>query len=354
MNKLIFFALCIISTIVIFYSFTKLHKLDSNNSIVTQNSTLSQESKVPVLANEDIRYTPKIFSFLPTWVNSIPLLANVRYMYFASNTKALITNKSYADASSYITLSVTNKDEAFAFVTDKAAYTQTLTKYVDLLKTNNKKGLVLNIEFLPEILQPARESFVELVRAYKKELSKQDLELYVVVYGDTYYKNRPYNIAQIAKESDSILIMFYDLYRSNTEAGPSFPLYGKQEYGYDIESAITQFEQDIPKDKLIPVYPLYGYRWIVDKTGKPIKKGTAITQYQYQNLLNTTCKNQVCTQKLDELSRSEVLQYTNEEGDNVVVWIETLQSLKDKQEFMNKRGIYHRAYFAEGYGDISR
>lgn len=87
--------------------------------------------------------------------------------------------------------------------------------------------------------------------------------LSIDVYADAVKKVRLWNLKKMSREVDKVIIMAYDFTRqTSVRAGPVAPLGGAPDkYEYDVSTAVKDFLQIIPKEKIILGVPFYGYDW---------------------------------------------------------------------------------------------
>lgn len=164
-----------------------------------------------------------------------------------------------------------------------------------------------------------------------------------------FYRKRPYDISFINSHSDEIMVMAYDFHKSGGEPGPNFPLDKGASYGYDFKTMIHDFLQYVPSQKLTVIFGMYGYDWIVDDNGLPIKPARALTYNQiYANYLSR-CNEKDCKITPDPESAETKITFEDESGDNDIIWFEDQGSVKRKEEYLEQKGIGSVAYWAEGY-----
>lgn len=334
-----------ITTVV--YTFTKAKKQYKQIDVSVQTS---QKNK-----NNFLEYNKKKFLFIPDWTKQMQstLSENTNCIFFSS--KQLSLEEKYpasfingcSKTTRYITLSITDKQYAEDIMKDTSKQTSLIYDYVNFIKNNNIEGIVLDIELYPTLLQPYTNEFTLFTTRLYKDLLAVNKKLYVVVYGDTYQKSRPYDIEALAKVSDGIMIMIYDLYRSNTDVGPSFPLFGKDIYGYDIEELFKRVKKDVTEDKIIPIYGAYGYTWIVDKNDNPIKRGKAVSINELNKMLKE-CK-QNCITYTDNIVHTTIIKNTTKD-DVQITYADSLEQIKEKISYAASQQIYHIGIFAYGYG----
>lgn len=164
----------------------------------------------------------------------------------------------------------------------------------------------------------------------------------MTIYGDTFYRKRPYDIKSIGSSLDELMIMAYDFSKSYGEPGPNFPHEGQEQYGYDLKTMIEDFANLVPREKLTVIFGMYGYDWTVDDKERPLKQAQALSFNEIKKKYPENCSN--CT-----TSRDELAQETKIVAGDHVIWFEDSTSAQKKQEYLKSQGIGNFAYWAYGY-----
>jgi len=90
----------------------------------------------------------------------------------------------------------------------------------------------------------------------------------VSVYASAIKEPKIYDINSVSQNSDGIFMMAYDFgYSGSDSAIPTAPLYGHKEgkYWYDVSTAVEDFLNHMPAEKLILGVPYYGYNYSVSQ-----------------------------------------------------------------------------------------
>ena len=93
-----------------------------------------------------------------------------------------------------------------------------------------------------------------------------DSKLTVSVYAGSAKTPMLYDISELGKNADGVFMMAYDFANaSSDDAMPTAPLYGHEsgKYWYDVASAVSDFLNFMPSNKLILGVPYYGYNYPV-------------------------------------------------------------------------------------------
>ncbi len=217
-------------------------------------------------------------------------------------------------------------------------------------------GIALDLEtgtIINTAIEGQLNMFVQKLYTSEKQNYRK---LNVLVYGDTFYRKRPYDIQYIGNHSDGIMIMAYDFHKSRGEPGPNFPLSGKDKYGYDLKVMTNDFLRYVPADKITVIFGMFGYDWAVDEKKRPIKPGEALSLKEITAQFITRCKWQNCTVTRDDQSAETEVDYVNSVvQDNYgfedfhVVWFEDEQSVAAKESYLKTQGVGSFAFWTAGY-----
>lgn len=224
--------------------------------------------------------------------------------------------------------------------------TYIIDQSIDIAKQNKFNGLVIDLELsaLPfDSLVQQINSFNDRFRQITK---KNKLSYGIMMYGDVFYRARPFDMKYLSGISDQIYVMAYDLHKANGDPGPNFPMYNSD---YDLEKMINSFLTVTAPDKLTVVWGLFGYDWQVNETGIATLTAQSLSFLQIKRKFLTKCDFSVCVISRDKDSAETVIHYQDNENSKHVVWFDDLQSVKQKQTFLLSKGISHFGYWAWSY-----
>ncbi len=364
MNKNIKFSI-IIFLILIFILVIYFFDKKENRPIKKNTETSKDKTSLIKENNKTIQVTEITKSiFIPYWsLNSIGYLNNYdRVIYFGLSGKVNGIDKNdqgytnlekfnnlNIDMEKYLTLRMTNTDENIRILKDKNAMTQIIEQTLKIAKENHFRGVVLDLEmsvlFGNEIPNQINYFSNEL---YKK-LKENNIKYSIAIYGDVFYRKRPYDIQNLAKNSEEIMIMAYDFHKSIGEPGPNFPLNGKENYNYDMEVMINDFLRIVPQDKITVIFGLYGYDWIVDEKQRPIKPAVSLSLNQIKDKYLNNCIEPKCKIARDKASKENKINVKDLDGRDHIIWFEDERSVEEKIKFLRSLGISNFAYWAYSY-----
>lgn len=210
-------------------------------------------------------------------------------------------------------------------------------------------GIVLDFELSALSFNSVMQKINSFYKEFYENTKQKNLLFYTTIYGDIFYRLRPYDIATLGSYADKILIMTYDFHKSNGEPGPNFPLGGKEVYGYDYKSLIHDFEQKVTKEKILYVFGLFGYDWILDEDNKPVGGATSLSFNEAKNKFRLPCVFKNCIVTRDEKSAETRVEYTDSQSRNHIVWFEDIDSMSKKRDYLKQHKIHSFGFWAYSY-----
>lgn len=249
----------------------------------------------------------------------------------------------------FLALEMTDSDSNAAILQNKTAEKKIITQTVSIAKLNGFSGVVLDLEMSGIPFSSLIDEIDDFDKSLDMQAKSQGLHFEVTVYGDTFYRLRPFDVKTIAANSDMVLIMAYDFHKAASNPGPNFPLNGADTYGYDMGQMVTDFLQSVPNQKLGVIFGMFGYDWPVNNQGVAIGQGEPLTDVQIQNKFLNTCSFKICQIKRDPVSSETEIQYTDTNNQKHVVWFEDMNSVNVKEQYLQKHGIGNFSFWANSY-----
>lgn len=302
--------------------------------------------------------------FMPYWKigDKLGLLSYSRVFYFGVAADEDGINKkepgyqnlskfleASGDKEKYLTLRMIDSDLNFKVLENQDLQRKIIEETVELAKTNNFQGIVLDLELFSLFNEKIPAQINQFIAAFYKKTQENDLRLAVAIYGDAFYRKRPYDLNFISKNSDEIIVMAYDFHKSRGEPGPNFPLSGREVYGYDFTLMVRDFSRVVPVNKLSVAFGMFGYDWTVDQNKKPIKPATPLTLNQIKENFLTACKWKNCIVLKNKLAAETEVNYIDENSDPHIVWFEDEKSYEKKREYLKDHGIENVVFWAYGH-----
>lgn len=248
-----------------------------------------------------------------------------------------------------LTVRMLNNDTSFSIIEDTKSEEKVIADTIRIAKENNFDGIVLDLEVNALPFDSVVGNITEFSKRFATATKDAQLSYGMAMYGDVFYRFRPFNVQELAKHVDQIYIMSYDFHKSRGNPGPNFPYGGKEDYGYDFQTMIQAFLKDVPTEKLTVIFGMFGYDWEVDAKGKAVGNGEALSYNKIKQNFITSCTQKKCEYAQDTKSRETKLTYIDDNEKAHVVWFETPTSVAEKKRFIKSKGISGISYWAYSY-----
>ncbi len=290
--------------------------------------------------------------FVPEWqwdhsesvrIDSNKLSRYDRFIYFGSESSLPSFVAALTEKERWFTLKITKIEK-------EVGWEDLVENTITAVKNHQLDGLVLDLEIAELPFENVVNQIDRFVKFFYTKAKTENIKLALAVYGDIFYRRRPYDLSSLEKNCDEIMIMSYDFHKSYGEPGPNFPFSGKEKYGYDFKTMVDDFLKFIPAKKLTVIFGMYGYDWILGEAGQPLKPATAVTLAQIKEKILPQCKIQNSKCKITvQSSKEKNISYIDEEEKNHIVWFEDEESVKLKTQYLKEKGIGSVAYWAWRY-----
>jgi spore germination protein YaaH len=269
----------------------------------------------------------------------------------------------------FLTLRLLNDDFNRILIKDKSLQDLMIKETKEILEEFSFKGVLIDLELKEGFGFSTEELVDDLNQFYQhfyQAIKAQNKDFLITVYGDNFYRKRPYDLKFLSKNADEIIIMAYDFHKSWGEPGANFPFSGKEKYGYDFKTMIDDFLFFLPADKITVAFGMYGYDWLVDEKKRPISQAKALTLKKIKEEFlaaseegNFSCKKPNCLITQDQLSKENEINYVissslpDDQGiyrlNYHILWFEDEKSAAVKIDYLKKHGIFSFAFWAWGY-----
>ncbi len=237
-----------------------------------------------------------------------------------------------------LTIKMTNESTNTRILRNSELQDRLITQALSMAEAGDFAGILLDFEHSVLPFKEVRTSITSFVERFSQATHAHHTSFAMTLYGDTYHRGRPYDVADLEPHVDMVYIMAYDFHKAFGEPGPNFPLTCGSKYPYCFTHMLDDFTADIPAHKITLVYGLYGYTWNVDSSHRPATSAKARTYAQLKNTPAT----------VDPISAESTYAYTENER-TMITWFETPASIRKKTDYARTRGISHFAYWAYGY-----
>lgn len=341
----------------------------SKKEIQTVSPVSQPTTLVPTKTQEiksSVTKKPTTSLFVPYWTVGTRRIDDKDYdriMYFglSVNEKGIDTEDAgYKKINSFLKLTDTNKERFLVIrminsatnskvLNNNELQAKIIKDSVELAKANGFNGIVLDFEMSALAFESVIKSITEFYRSFYKEVKDNNLQFIITLFGDTFYLARPYDVSEIAKNTDEILIMAYDFHKARGNPGPNFPLNGKKKYGYDFAQMVEDFSKSVPAEKLSIVFGLFGYDWIVNDKNEASQSATPLSFFQIKDRFLSSCSFVECSSNRDLESAETEVRYEDADGTQHSVWFEDLESVEKKRMFLKEKGIESIGFWAYSY-----
>lgn len=219
------------------------------------------------------------------------------------------------------------------------------------LDENEYQGVLIDLEVSFTLREQTQNEITQFVHNLCTGIKDNYKSCSMLIYGDLSYRKRPYNLKELGRIVDTIYIMTYDFHKAGGEPGPNFPLSRRSvtgggsevDYGYDFKQMVSDFVALVPREKLEVVFGMYGYDWVLNEQGSPLKTATAISLNEIEHTLG----RRYPVKKNDALEKS--IEYIDEQGRRHIVWYEDEESVQVKTEYLLKQGVGRISFWAYSY-----
>lgn len=224
-----------------------------------------------------------------------------------------------------------------------------------LMKDKNFQDVNLDLEYAGDLNDQTILSYTKFVQRFTQKVRREfpTAKVSLDAYADSVAKRRIFDIAEIGKVVDQVIIMGYDFHRINSSiAGPVAPLFGKDQYEYEIYQSVVDYLKVVPKEKLVLAVPFYGYEWPTEDVtlGSFViksRRGSEISSYKRS--IETAKDNNVSV-NFDDVSKSAWFSYFDKDsGTFRQVWFENERSLGLKFDLVNQADLAGIGIWALGY-----
>jgi len=303
--------------------------------------------------------------FVPYWTLEEKVVSDTfdRLIYFgiSANTEGIDTKedgykkitKFYKLADTrrdkYLTLRMIDSKANFAILENKDAQKNVINQTITLAKEKEFTGVVLDLEVIGLPFNSVINQINEFVKQFYTKSKENKLEFSIMLFGDVFYRVRPYDVKKIAQYGDKIFVMSYDFHKAGGAPGPNFPFSGKEKYGYDFKTMTDNFSKIVGIEKLVIVFGLFGYDWTVDENNHAIKPGVALSLNNAKKKFLQNCEFKNCSVKRDSISSETEVHYKDAQEKNHIVWFEDEESVLKKKEYLKEKGITKTAFWAYSY-----
>lgn len=356
--KKVFVVLGLIIFFIIFQIFYKKDEFKKTATVVLPTKTVVFS---PFLQKE------KKSLFVPYWSIGQEYIESNEYdrlIYFGIATDANGINKNekgYQNISQfasltdnhkekYIVLRMVDSKSNFSILQNNDLQQKIIEDTVAIAVKNQFSGVVLDLEISSLPFSSIVDPMNRFALLMQKALVENRLRFSILLFGDTFYRIRPYDVAFLSQKADEIMVMAYDFSKATSDPGPNFPFFGQNEFGYDFQIMTTDYLNVVSLSKLTIVFGMFGYDWKTDENGKGTQQAQSHSYLEMKKLFLDSCLFAHCVVTYNSNQSEETkVTYTDSNGDSHVVWFEDMESVGKKEAFLKEKGIFSTAFWAYSY-----
>ncbi|MFC4617669.1 glycosyl hydrolase family 18 protein [Camelliibacillus cellulosilyticus] len=230
---------------------------------------------------------------------------------------ATITNLTASGFSSQVTNQV---------LSNRTSRENLINNIYHVTSSRGYKGV--NIDF-ENLLTEDRENFSLFLQELRGRLKRDNLLLTVAVppkSSEEFSWLRGFDYRAIGAACDLVFIMAYDWHHRSSEPGPVAPL-------NEIQKTIAYATGQMENSKILIGVPLYGYDWVLPYN--PANLASTVSNQQAVDL----ARNAGATIEYSEASQSPYFHYTDQNGQQHVVWFEDSRSMAEKMLLIRNSGL---------------
>lgn len=246
----------------------------------------------------------------------------------------------------FLVIRMLDDDVNLSVLDDKTVQSKIIDDSLRIAKEYNFSGLVLDFE----IKGIPFEDFVKSITSFNADFAKKahisDMTFGTFIYGDAYFRARPFDVGEIGRIVDKVYIMAYDFSKARGNPGPNFPL-EKDNYGYSFKQMIADYATEVNKQKITVVFGMFGYDWTIDSEGRSKGQAAAKSTFEFQKFLTLCISQDSCRVSKNSANETKITYQKDQE--NHVIWFEDSDSVSLKIKYLNSQGLNSVGYWAYNY-----
>lgn len=238
-----------------------------------------------------------------------------------------------------LTLKAFNNSDIESLALSDEAQKKMIANAIYLMQSKSLKGINLDFEYTGIPDQRITDGFTRLVTNLRAETQRQAPGSTLTV--DTYVSAGAirglFDIPALSAQTDSLVIMGYDINTPSGNAGPIAPLEGQ----VSILGFVQSYLEKTSPDKLILAVPYYGYDWNRNNDGQ------SAYMLSYAEIADMSRDKTI---GWDENAKTPFFNYIESgTGQERVVHFENVRSLGEKYDFINTKNLKGVGIWALGY-----
>lgn len=251
-------------------------------------------------------------------------------------------------SSTLLAVTMTNKLLNEKILESDSLQQKIIADTLEITKEYGFAGVVLDFEAGGIGFASQTKKVSHFITSFSEAVRKENISFDVVVYGDTFYRARPYDMKAIGSVSQKVFVMAYDFHKAGGDPGPNFPFAESNADDYTFGQMVKDFAKVVPKEKLVVVFGMFGYDWPISEKGNSIAQAKALSTNDIEASFVQSCPTNQCVSARNA-SREPSISYNDSENQQHVIWYEDATSVQKKIDFLHTQGIGAIGYWANGY-----
>lgn len=258
-------------------------------------------------------------------------------------------SRSAATPNTLLTISMVDDDINNVVLESSEAQEKIISQAVVVAKEHGFDGIILDLEVGGFAGKVVNTQILQFTKRASEIVKKSNLSFAMTLYGDSFYRSRPYSIELLSPHVDQFYIMAYDMHKLWGTPGPNFPAKGADIFGYDMQTMIRDMLKFTTRDKLTVIFGLYGHDWTVDEQKRPFTAAKTLTNSQIQKKFIDSCEMKNCIIKRNPYALETEINYIDEKAHYHIVWFEDADSVSQKIGLLKENGVNSVSYWAYSY-----
>lgn len=255
-------------------------------------------------------------------------------------------------------------NDRIAAATDPEKQEQVINTIITIMRDNHFRGLNIDFEPVGDVSPELQDNYTLFITKLNQKLDQLPPDplnptikyhLSIDIYASAYKNPRLWNLPELAKQVDHIIVMAYDFSRpTSPQSSPHAPIHGAPDlWKFDINDTINNLSKKVPAEQLILGVPYYGYQWPA-KTNElyaTAANNGSLATYSYIRELLPQCRkpDSNCRTGFDTESLTPYLIYPKTPTTWQHVWFENEDSLHIKYLYAKSVPLGGIGIWALGY-----
>ncbi len=269
--------------------------------------------------------------------------------------KQIMANAKKQNKKVLLTIICFDPDVTDIVVSDPLIRENLISEIVAIVGEYDFDGVDIDFEYFPsdDNIPDFGSRFNQFLSLLKNRLSAENKKsiLSVDIYPRAFIYDWPYELQEMGKIVDQVIIMAYDFtQRGSSVSGPVAPIKGESENEMSIVKTLQASLNQVDHRKLILGIPLYGYEWrtVSDEYKSIAYPGSGVTA-SYERV-SELIKEEEVDIKWDDKAFSPWLVY-EKNGTISQIYFDDLKSISLKVELVRQLNLGGVAFWALGYED---